>query len=1058
MNRLSRFVAEEDGVVALPLCVWRLRGPGRARRLPPGSTYRSAGAVLRRVLLYNEHGQARVQVVRSDGLDTPREGSFGRLSSTKTTSTTAAVAETWTTATGAPTAALASRGMSTPAGGHDAGPVAEGRDEGGDAGRSAPMASSNAKEALTKSQLRRERASTLVAETERRYEEAQESSLASLLQTLPLLRVVPPLSLQQQAYTRETLPSTTAGPTHTAVASHNTTGNTINAADAGFPASSRSAMNCNTTGSTNILTSNVLQGHASPTALRAAQARYGGGGGSGAQQSAAMRDGRRLRLSSAIVLSQEETALMAVNDAPRGQAGATTTTADPLPLAAASAGQRCTSPPPPSSLPSPSPSLKDAVLLPLATDTTAAAAAAPDTQASPLRDIFIDGGLGVTIKLGSSCDEPNSLRCVAWGGCRPAMLRAVIWRLLSDYAPAQVARQHTELQRKRRQYEGYTRQYCSALTMLAVSEASAASSPSAASTPQLSAPPLSSGFGGAVHLGSVSLSRLPVPSNPHNFSRKSPDIYNPSGRGGTSSNVNVAAAASLAPHERAILHQMLLDLPRHQSPVFHARRAVAGMARCLFLWSQRHPAVGYVQGMDDVVAVFYQVFLTDALRQHAREQLARWQRQRRCSSTSLPQSTMLPPPALAFTEAADVENSGDDNVTAAGAEEAQGGSDRSTRDIMHFLLASVHPHRPPTSASVPSTPNSVTAAATAESAAALSSSVFSSASASLSPFLTEADVDVRFRTSAALDAALADLPESYLTQVEADTYFCAGRMLSFLQDNFMTGQPGILRGVRRLESLVRVVDPAVVTFLGAYGLTVMDGCFQWLHCLLARELPLSLLLRLWDCYLAIGVGGDQPMGLSASPGMSTSAVHASTSTSGSGGGGAASSSDEAVMYFHVCVCCALLRALCTNLMGGAAAAPSTAAPTTTPASPGTMVGGWAAALVTALPSFRTRAPQNSGEGGGDAAAAAALRAKPSIDVVMTTMKRPFEALFPKYPSTAVRQQRLDAELQGGVASRGTLTRQTSPSEESSEAAAAERWLDLLIADAYCIWRLHPLSS
>ncbi|CCD15433.1 hypothetical protein, unlikely [Trypanosoma congolense IL3000] len=31
----------------------------------------------------------------------------------------------------------------------------------------------------------------------------------------------------------------------------------------------------------------------------------------------------------------------------------------------------------------------------------------------------------------------------------------------------------------------------------------------------------------------------------------------------------------------------------------------------------------------------------------------------------------------------------------------------------------------------------------------------------------------------------------------------------------------------------------------------MDCCFQWLHCLLARELPLSLVILLWERYMAM---------------------------------------------------------------------------------------------------------------------------------------------------------------------------------------------------------------
>lgn len=252
---------------------------------------------------------------------------------------------------------------------------------------------------------------------------------------------------------------------------------------------------------------------------------------------------------------------------------------------------------------------------------------------------------------------------------------------------------------------------------------------------------------------------------------------------------------------------------------------------------------------------------------------------------------------------------------------------------------------------------------------------------------------------------------------------------------------------------MRVVDPAVIVFMEEYGLTVMDGCFQWMHCLLARELPLSLLLRLWDCYLAIGIDVDRPLNVGMTAGL--------PSTSGVGGGGVgATSSDEAIMYFHVCICCALLRMVHTHLTGGPTATSATTETTTM-----TTVGGWAAALVTALPGFRSRATQSS-SGESNAAAAASSHARPSIDEVMTSLKRPFEALFPNYPTTAVKQQRWDAAQQqqrpGGAAVRGPAAPQSAPpppaAAELAEEDAAERWLDLLIADAYCIWRLHPVTS
>ena len=1087
MSRVSSFVVEEEVVAALPLCVRRLRGPGLARRLPPGSAYRSAGAVLRRVLLYSEDGQARVQVFRTDGLGVPKERSTsgpstvsplppvsatGAGASTATAATASSTGPSGSTKTGTPPAKVvtSSNFAKWPASLSSVGLMSEAQEEGINTRHATHISSQDASVVHTRSQLRRERAATLATETERRYEEEQESTLAGLLHALPLLRVVPPLSLKQQAYTQESSPPVNAN------ASRNTA-YAMDRASQLFPSSSHFITSPNRPNSNISIGSSsngAVAGGVSPAALRVAQARYGAGyvggsvGGDAARANAVIRDQRGLGLSAAILLSKEETTKREFPQAPAAAPDAEAVVKPEL-LATATAT-------PPSPVPQSGNASQELRL-------AEAAPATADATSAALNDIFIDGGLNVTIKLGASCDEPHTLRYVVWGGCKPVVLRAVVWRLLSDYAPVQVSRQHAELERKRRQYEGYTRQYCSALTMLADSEpaVAAAAATGASSSSSSFMPPSPTRGGGAETLTtsvlggaaapqreSASLSRLTALPRPGATGVNRTSLGGGGSNNNSGADVNIAAA-SLASHERAIIRQMLLDLPRHKSPVFHARRSVAGMARCLFLWSQRHPAVGYVQGMDDVVAIFYQVFLTDALRQYASEQLMR---QGRSSSPSAV--------ARARLGAVPGERNSNQNTSYDSVEDAEWdekSSERITREIMRLLLASLHAHRT-TAGSASSTPTASSFAEThvvapclvnnlAPGASELTADVATTTSArtaatratpvdaslTLLPFLTEAYVDVYFRNPAALDAALADLPESYLTQVEADTFFCVGRVLSFLQDNFMTGQPGILRNVRRLEALVRVVDPAVIVFMEEYGLTVMDGCFQWMHCLLARELPLSLLLRLWDCYLAIGIDVDRPLNVGMTAGL--------PSTSGVGGGGVgATSSDEAIMYFHVCICCALLRMVHTHLTGGPTATSATTETTTM-----TTVGGWAAALVTALPGFRSRATQSS-SGESNAAAAASSRARPSIDEVMTSLKRPFEALFPNYPTTAVKQQRWDAAQQqqrpGGAAVRGPAAPQSAPpppaAAELAEEDAAERWLDLLIADAYCIWRLHPVTS
>nr|VDZ45934.1 Rab-GTPase-TBC_domain_containing_protein_putative/Pfam:PF00566 [Leishmania donovani] len=1024
---------EEDGAVGfLPFCVQRLRGPGRVRRVPPGTAYRSAGALLRRLLRYNEDGEVRVEVVREavGGMSLGAGYTEGRQ-------TTAAVA------------AASEELREDPQHQHQQ------QQQIAVTQRSQPK-NQDTKSTRTRSQARRERASILAMETERRYAAEQESRLSFLLQALPLLRVVPPQCLLQQAYTEELVsepgsdvftppnisrsfnPSPPASssavvahrdPSQLGSGSSSSSDVDGDGRNTGGNAGQRGAATATNSyvrgayrlglGFAVLLTPEEAAGlHETPprrtSAQRASTAATAGGSGVGDGKDRTSSLNLLSTVNTTAAPSRAESLLTTVHEeAASTRAAATSRSTDVL------AG-------------------KPPVSVEVAAESAQAAAAA----AATLNGIVIDSGFGVTIKVGGSCDEPNSLRCVAWGGCRPALLRAVVWRLLSDYAPAAVTRQKAELQRKRRQYEGYTRQYCSALTMLSLRE-----SPS--TLPSMLPLSCSHGGGGAVGAPGLreaaSLSRLPgnglPPNNGHGLTLS----------GGASS---TSAVTSLSPYERAILQQMLLDLPRHQSPIFHAGRSLAGMARCLFLWSQRHPAVGYVQGMDDVVAVFYHVFLADALRQLARvsaqaatctrashRQTATHEGARRTSGTA----------AAARLDSGSDDGEGDDSddkaASANGAELGSMACDKGTRAVMRLLVSSL-------SASVQRTSWSSTAASTPTALATPitmttlgTPATRATTAAALSPYLSEEDLDVLSDTPAALDAMLAELPESYLTQVEGDTYWCAGRVLSLLQDNFMPGQPGILRNVRRLEALVRAVDPSLIAFLDGYGLTVMDGCFQWLHCLLARELPLPLLLRLWDCYLAIGIGGDRapPTTAAASGALTTSSLAATVAAQGS------SASDEEIMHFHVCVCCALLRNLRANLLDNSSQTSTLNAPAATS-------GRWgAAALATVLPIFGSRTTHQEGSSAAapsaaDAAACSGTSstAEPPIDVVMNALKHPFEALFPQYASAKQEQQHpLDREDKHERCGERARARALE---------AAMRWLDILIADAYCIWRKHPMHG
>jgi hypothetical protein len=59
-------------------------------------------------------------------------------------------------------------------------------------------------------------------------------------------------------------------------------------------------------------------------------------------------------------------------------------------------------------------------------------------------------------------------------------------------------------------------------------------------------------------------------------------------------------------------HQIEIDVPRTRPgvPLWSTMAAQRSLERILYVWATRHPASGYVQGINDLVTPFFQVFLS----------------------------------------------------------------------------------------------------------------------------------------------------------------------------------------------------------------------------------------------------------------------------------------------------------------------------------------------------------------------------------------------------------------------------------------------------------------
>src|SRR5438552_6386825 len=63
--------------------------------------------------------------------------------------------------------------------------------------------------------------------------------------------------------------------------------------------------------------------------------------------------------------------------------------------------------------------------------------------------------------------------------------------------------------------------------------------------------------------------------------------------------------------DEAIWHQISIDIPRTNPHIqlYGFEATQRSLERILYVWAIRHPASGYVQGINDLVTPFWQVFL-----------------------------------------------------------------------------------------------------------------------------------------------------------------------------------------------------------------------------------------------------------------------------------------------------------------------------------------------------------------------------------------------------------------------------------------------------------------
>lgn len=99
------------------------------------------------------------------------------------------------------------------------------------------------------------------------------------------------------------------------------------------------------------------------------------------------------------------------------------------------------------------------------------------------------------------------------------------------------------------------------------------------------------------------------------------------------------------------------------------------------------------------------------------------------------------------------------------------------------------------------------------------------------------------------------LSSETLSMIEADCFWCFSKLVDSIQDNYTPSQAGIFRQIARMKELLTRTEPKLMEHFAKEGLDLVQFAFRWMNCMLLREFPLHMIIRIWDTYLAEGDGG-----------------------------------------------------------------------------------------------------------------------------------------------------------------------------------------------------------
>jgi hypothetical protein len=95
-----------------------------------------------------------------------------------------------------------------------------------------------------------------------------------------------------------------------------------------------------------------------------------------------------------------------------------------------------------------------------------------------------------------------------------------------------------------------------------------------------------------------------------------------------------------------------------------------------------------------------------------------------------------------------------------------------------------------------------------------------------------------------------DLTVDILNEIGADTYWCLTKILDGIMDNYTNSHTGLDKAITKIKEIMRKIDVELYNHFEKEEVVFFQVGVRWVYCLLVREFPLKLALRLFDTLIA----------------------------------------------------------------------------------------------------------------------------------------------------------------------------------------------------------------